>query len=197
MAFMAFYRLRLLYFSFAIYLIAILSLTLGKTLFTIGGLWKTGAHERRTIELVPFTDFVTSTTWFGPIFNLVGNIVLFFPLGFLLLLVLERRSFSGRRLAIVALCAFVFSFALEALQFFLQIGYSDSGDLICNMAGAVLGAWAAASLTRRGRTRIVQWSVYASAVMAVTIFCLLGIGPALLQILPEWLHFAPKNTSGR
>ncbi|WJZ03946.1 VanZ like family protein [Corynebacterium freiburgense] len=193
MARMVIAKLRLLNTSFVLYIVAVLALTLGKTWFTIGGLWKTGAHEKQSINLIPFEDFVTATTWFAPIFNLLGNIAMFLPFGLMLGLMLRLRKTRRNVIILVALAGLGFSFSLETLQYILKIGYSDMGDLLSNTAGAAAGARFALELVRKASRLIAQLMVYCVAVGAVVIFALLGMGPVLLEILPEWLHFAPKS----
>jgi glycopeptide antibiotics resistance protein len=67
--------------------------------------------------------------------NLVGNVVLFQPLGiFLPVLFARLRTFW--RLAITALLMIL---SVEALQFFTGLGALDVDDLVLNLMGILLG----------------------------------------------------------
>lgn len=172
-------NLRFLRSALTFYVLAMLFLTLGKTWFTIGGLWSTGAHQRRSLELIPFADFVTASTWFAPIVNLVGNLSLFFPFGLLLALLYFRKDVVRQ----VSFAGFGFSFLLETLQYMFRIGYSDTGDLIANTVGAALGAQAAVVLMRRAQRWLRQAAVYACVALTVLLFIKLDVGPTLLDSL--------------
>ena len=63
---------------------ATLGFTQLKTMLTIGGLWRTGVHRTRSIALIPFHDFFRVRGFFNPLFNTMGNLTLFVPLGILL-----------------------------------------------------------------------------------------------------------------
>ena len=72
------------------------------------------------------------------VLNLIGNVALFLPLGFLL--PVSDRGCSFKRLLLVAVC---FSLSIEAIQFvFLFLGNAravDIDDVILNTLGACLG----------------------------------------------------------
>ena len=67
--------------------------------------------------------------------NLVGNVVLFVPIGwFLPRIWVKFRSFFKTTISVVLLIS-----AVEIIQYFTQLGSCDIDDLILNLAGAVLG----------------------------------------------------------
>jgi glycopeptide antibiotics resistance protein len=68
------------------------------------------------------------------VFNVVGNVAVFVPLGWLLALVTRRR-----RILVAAIAGFGLSAVIEVLQSFTG-RISDVDDLILNGCGAVLGA---------------------------------------------------------
>jgi hypothetical protein len=68
------------------------------------------------------------------VFNVVGNVAVFVPLGWLLALVTKRRPILA-----AAIAGFGLSAVIEVLQFFTG-RISDIDDLILNGGGAVLGA---------------------------------------------------------
>ncbi len=65
--------------------------------------------------------------------NLIGNILLFIPLGAIL------SSFNKIGLIKKILLAIVTIIVLEALQYILRLGVFDIIDIICNMIGVVIG----------------------------------------------------------
>lgn len=67
--------------------------------------------------------------------NLLGNILAFLPLGFLLPFLKEK----GNKLVGVLLSAFILSLAFELIQFLFNIGSLDIDDLILNVSGALIG----------------------------------------------------------
>ena len=72
--------------------------------------------------------------WYG-YSNLLGNIILFIPLGFLLPFVFPRmRSPVKTLLAVAAAITLV-----EIVQLFTLRGYADIDDLILNLLGAAIG----------------------------------------------------------
>ena len=73
------------------------------------------------------------------VINLVGNVVMFIPLGWLLPAVWQktRAFFKTLFLSAAAICV------VEAVQYFTALGSCDIDDLILNLLGAALGygAW--------------------------------------------------------
>ncbi|PZN12445.1 MAG: hypothetical protein DIU69_03540 [Bacillota bacterium] len=69
--------------------------------------------------------------------NLVGNVVLFIPLGVLLPAVLPAFG----RLRAVTAASFLLSLSIELFQLVTGAGQFDVDDLLLNMGGAVAGWW--------------------------------------------------------
>jgi len=67
--------------------------------------------------------------------NLVGNVIMFIPLGFFLPYIWKKQ----RAVLITLLSVAVLIVAVEALQFFSLLGSCDIDDLILNLTGALLG----------------------------------------------------------
>lgn len=70
--------------------------------------------------------------------NLVGNVVVFIPFGFLLPYIQMRC----RRFTVLLLNAFVFVLGIEVFQLFSAFGAFDVDDILLNCIGASLG-WVA------------------------------------------------------
>ena len=66
--------------------------------------------------------------------NLLGNVVMFVPLGFLPFIFTKLKSFT-KYLSAVALIIF----AIEAVQLFTLLGSMDIDDFLLNIIGAVIG----------------------------------------------------------
>ncbi|MBS1509495.1 MAG: VanZ family protein [Bacteroidetes bacterium] len=67
--------------------------------------------------------------------NLLGNIVAFMPLGFLLPLLIKR----SRRFYKILIAGFLLSVFFECSQLFAGIGVFDVDDIILNTLGSILG----------------------------------------------------------
>ena len=67
--------------------------------------------------------------------NLVGNVVVFIPFGFLIPYVLKR----GRNFFVMLINAFLFVLGIEVFQLFSAFGAFDVDDILLNCVGAVLG----------------------------------------------------------
>lgn len=67
--------------------------------------------------------------------NLVGNVVVFIPFGFLFPYVLPM----GKHFLLMLLHAFIFVLGIEVFQLFSAFGAFDVDDILLNCLGAVLG----------------------------------------------------------
>lgn len=67
--------------------------------------------------------------------NLVGNVVVFVPFGFLFPYVFKR----GRNFLIMFLNVFLFVLGIEVFQLFSAFGAFDVDDILLNCVGAVIG----------------------------------------------------------
>ena len=90
----------------------------------------------RTFNWKPFLEM----TWLlvNPaigFINIVGNIVMFIPLGFLVPLLDRRHDSFGR----IALLGLICSAAIESLQYLTASRSADIDDLMLNTLGAVIG----------------------------------------------------------
>lgn len=107
-----------------------------------GGLFQTLYHS---VNLIPLDSLFTTAyyqqqvlgngaaIWFF-LYNVVGNILWFIPLGLLASTFMKNRS-----LLKVICISFVLSFTIEILQYVFYTGISDIDDLIFNVIGGVFG----------------------------------------------------------
>jgi len=71
--------------------------------------------------------------WVLLLTDLLGNLLLFMPFGFLGALISDKQTK-------IVFFAFLFSLLMELLQYFFKLGVLDANDIILNTAGAFLGA---------------------------------------------------------
>ena len=126
----------LLYITFVIYLAA-----LNKILF--GGFRGYIEYAFYSVNLVPFSTIMSYINAIAnntmnidiPVKNLLGNLLLFLPMGIYLPCILKKlRSFKS-----TMLCIFILLVGVELIQFVTMRGAFDIDDLILNMLGALIG----------------------------------------------------------
>jgi glycopeptide antibiotics resistance protein len=93
--------------------------------------FQTHAHWDK-IGWIPFYS------WPVRVSDILGNLALYFPLGFL---ALRRRSHPPY--VVVVLAAFTLSLAMETIQDFSHGRFPAATDLVCNVSGALLGVYVA------------------------------------------------------
>lgn len=95
-------------------------------------------HEANIVRLLPLVStvlFVQNTTsWESIIINLLGNIIMFIPFGFLGWL--NTKYFSFKRLIVDFLSVLII---VEALQYLTRLGVFDIDDLALNSLGVWIG----------------------------------------------------------
>lgn len=95
----------------------------------------------RSINLIPFrtiNEFLTSGYNLRIIgTNIVGNIVAFMPMGFLLPIVFKKLD----KLHKVVFVSVFATLLIEVSQYISGVGASDIDDVVLNMFGVVIGYW--------------------------------------------------------
>lgn len=71
------------------------------------------------------------------VINLVGNVVMFIPLGFFLPVVWKPL----RKFWLCLLCAFGIVVLVELIQWLTGLGSCDVDDLVLNIPGVIIGYW--------------------------------------------------------
>ena len=150
----------------------VVALTTLKAFFVIGMLWRTEAQRNRSMEWEPFALYRNSTTWFGPLFDYLGNMALFIPLGVLLFILLEHRR---RAVALVVVVGALTSATVEMLQYVFALGHSDVSDLLFNTLGALVGA----VIARLGGRRLYSLWIGLALAAALVFAVLVILGPRL------------------
>lgn len=92
-------------------------------------------------NLVPFKEIMRFATHFSQLgievvlINIVGNVVAFMPLGFLLPLIADKKL----KFFAVTLISFGLSLGIELTQLITKVGSCDVDDLILNTIGGMMG----------------------------------------------------------
>ena len=92
------------------------------------------------IRWIPFQDFSFSL---NTLKDIVGNILWFMLLGYLLHYQLNKGSFSQRTLATIVVIAGCISISVEFFQVFCLNRFPSMTDVTCNVLGAGLGGYLA------------------------------------------------------
>ena len=150
----------------------VVALTMLKAFFVIGLLWRPESQRGRSIEWMPLALYRDSPTWFGPLFDYLGNMAFFIPIGIVTYILLEHRR---RAVGLVVVVGLTLSAAIETLQYVLALGHSDVSDLLFNTAGVLVGAVIARLCGRRLYPVWIGLALGAAAVFAV----LVVLGPRL------------------
>jgi glycopeptide antibiotics resistance protein len=80
------------------------------------------------------------TTSFQYLKDVIVNILVFIPFGFLLHRTMRRRHRSSLKIvAFILIIGVLFTFAIESLQYFVVTRNSSLIDVICNTIGVALG----------------------------------------------------------
>jgi VanZ family protein len=117
---------------FALYVV----LTAYASLYPLEGWHNHGLSPLAYLD-APWPRYITS-------FDLAVNLLGYMPYGFLCVAALEPRVRGVAAVAIAAGSALVLSLALEAMQSYLPARVAVNLDVLCNLAGAALGAAIAA-----------------------------------------------------
>ena len=122
------------------------------SLLNVGRLRFRFAAESRDANLQPFKSIWRclhgEPSWSIAILNLVGNVVLFVPIGFLLPLVFPRLEWRNA-LVVAAACGLT----IEGTQALLRMGIFDIDDVILNALGVMIGFRAFRIPARSARPR--------------------------------------------
>lgn len=145
--------------------LVVLAFTVGKAFVSIPGLWSAEAHQLSQARLNPLETFEHARVWWGPWLNLFGNIALFAPVGFI-----AYRGSVARAVLVGLVC----SLGIEVTQYLFAWGYSDTDDVLCNTAGAALGAGVAGGTSKSNRATVL-WCIAAVGAVVLTVWAALGL----------------------
>ena len=91
--------------------------------------------ESNFIPFVVINDLITTTSFLYSMYNIIGNIILFVPLGFILPIKFKRINNCVRDV----LVGFIFSVFVELTQLILPFRQTDIDDVILNTLGTAVG----------------------------------------------------------
>ena len=148
-------------------LAVVLAFTVGKAWVSMPGLWEAQGHRIQQVRLNPLDTFTHARVWWGPWFNLLGNIALFLPVGYVGYV--ATRGSVAKATVIGALL----SLAIETSQYIWALGYSDADDLIFNTLGAWCGGMIGASI---GKSSELLWTITAMSTVVLVPYLALGLG---------------------
>jgi glycopeptide antibiotics resistance protein len=117
--------------SMFVYLLGVVKLTFTPLNFNL-------FHTNRVISLVPFVESIRmlqNVNLSTSLYNLVGNLVMLVPLGFLLAYIYPR----ARSVRSITLYSFGLSLSIESLQYLSATRIFDIDDIILNTLGGVIG----------------------------------------------------------
>ena len=124
-------------------------------------------------NFVPFTTIVPYLLgWKGWIIagiNLVGNIALLVPIGFLVPFVCRNMTWK-----VAATLGATAGLSIELMQTVLRVGIFDIDDVILNALGVMIGYWAFGTLARWIRARSYKKVTIAAATTAAAAVALYG-----------------------
>lgn len=83
-------------------------------------------------RFIQYRDYVTTGAF---VLNLIGNLLVFFPVGFLV----PIWKINKKGCLWIVLYSFLFSLCIESLQLVTKVGVFDVDDLLLNTLGGVFG----------------------------------------------------------
>ncbi len=102
--------------------------------------FKFGGTHTGPPNLIPFKTIMPylrgQMGWFIGTINLLGNVVLLVPIGFLM-----RIDFPKMRWPMALVIAFATGLAIEGMQEVFQVGIFDIDDVTLNALGVMVGFW--------------------------------------------------------
>ena len=90
-------------------------------------------------EYLPFASYKRAASSRDMWWQVVCNVGMSVPIGVLMPVVLREKNSNGKKLLITLLAGIAFSVFIEALQFALHRGYSETDDVISSVIGLLIG----------------------------------------------------------
>ena len=99
-------------------------------------IWNNRNNGIWNINLIPLrsiSPYIKNITEFYAFKNIMGNIVIFIPMGFFV------AWLCNKKLLKTLLCCIIMLLFIEIMQLIFMIGFFDIDDLILNLIGCVIG----------------------------------------------------------
>jgi glycopeptide antibiotics resistance protein len=96
--------------------------------------------DRRDLNLIPAKNMIAQYRQmadmgaFNYYANLLGNVILFLPIPYIMIKVFRMKKFSS-----ILLTGLLISFAIELIQYVFEVGVADIDDIILNTLGTCIG----------------------------------------------------------
>jgi len=134
----------LLYLLFGCYCALMIYLLFLQRDYTISSSLK--EHIENSVNVIPFHSidrFIYIINHYGmtsdltrfAIINLVGNVIMFIPLGYFLVVIFHKQ----RNILYFFMTCFIIIGSIEVLQLLTMLGSFDVDDLLLNMVGCLIG----------------------------------------------------------
>lgn len=159
----------------ALSLVVVMLATVGKPFMDIPGVVNGSAHVVRRVNTQLFGGFETASVWYGAWTDLIGNIVLFMPLGAAIYVAGRDRARIRWGLGGALLSGLVVSLCVESAQYIFALGFSDIDDLLYNTVGAVLGAVLIARVGHEEQMKILRRLGFLLALAAVVLLAMVAL----------------------
>ncbi|AIQ32276.1 hypothetical protein P40081_32325 [Paenibacillus sp. FSL P4-0081] len=153
-------------------------------------------NNLRSINIIPFhtiSGFIHNGTTGGmrAAANILGNIVIFIPLGLLVSYQGSSKSFGAKAIILLSV-----PLALEIIQYVLALGSSDIDDIILNFAGGLMGSaiYKGISLVLHSRQRILGAIVVFYLISGISGIVAVGlVQPELLPFLDTGVEYVTED----
>ncbi|MEK4330434.1 VanZ family protein [Paenibacillus sp. FSL R7-0312] len=183
-----------MYLLFGVYLLFVMQIVLFKTI-PVTSMFDLDS-QLRSINVIPFhtiAGFVTNETMgsMRALANILGNIVIFIPLGLFVSYQGHGKSFRVKAIIILSV-----SLALEMVQYILALGSSDVDDILLNFAGGMLGIAVYKGMSRMIYSRQRLLGAIVGFYLLSGIGGIVGIGlvqPELLPFMDTGVEYVTEN----
>ncbi len=141
-----------IYGLFALYIVLLLRITLFKQASLYNLFAAIGASER-TVSIIPFKSIFemmsSNVSVTRMLENVIGNLVIFIPLGLMLPLILKRESRN------VIVGGIFFSASIEIIQLIFGLGSTDIDDLLFNTLGTIIGYLLFIAMKKKSKSNLL------------------------------------------
>ena len=97
------------------------------------------AHPSVGYDFRPFASYKRAVLSRDMWWQVVCNVGMSIPIGVMMPVSLMKKNSNGKKLLITLLVGTAFSVFIEALQFVLHRGYSETDDVISSVIGIIIG----------------------------------------------------------
>lgn len=142
------------------------------------------------VDITPFHSYygILARGWNGEGFyiaqSLLGNVILFLPLGIVFSVVFQENK---EKILAVALCALMISLSIELIQYSFCLGTFEVDDLIHNTLGGVFGLLLAESVMLFDSNNKNSLYRVANMLMPLFVFSFIFGAVCIVSIIKLWI----------